>query len=79
MNDDLPSRALPADATECYAAVNRLARTLADRHRALFVDHLGSMPAFPGFHLPGSLRPSRAGHAAWGELLAERLVHGGVL
>jgi hypothetical protein len=79
MNAELDDPALPPDSIEQYAAVNRLARALAQRHGAPFVDHIDATPAFPGFHLPGSVRPSVAGHEAWGELLAERMLETGLV
>lgn len=79
LSDQLPDRALPPDAAVRYGEVNRMARAVAARHQALFVDRMDATPGTALFYLPGSVRPSRAGHELWGRLLAEHLLRSGLV
>ena len=74
LSDQLDDPALPADAEGRHRAVNLMARGVAARHHAVFVDRVDATPGTALFYLPGSIRPSRAGHLVWGRLLAERLL-----
>jgi hypothetical protein len=79
LSDQLPDRALPPDAAVRYGEVNRMARAVAARHQAVFVDRMDATPGTPLFYLPGSVRPSRAGHQLWGRLLADSLLRSGLV
>lgn len=79
LSDQLADPALPSDADARYRAVNLMARGIAARHHAVFVDRMDATPGTALFYLPGSIRPSLAGHQVWGRLLAEHLIQSGLL
>lgn len=71
---------MTADAPELYRQVNAMARSVAARHGALFVDRFDDGLLKPGrLYQSGSIRPSTEGHRAWGLLLAEKLLHAGLV
>jgi hypothetical protein len=73
-NDSIDARSIAPNALEVYRSVNAMTRRVADRPGVLFVDRLVAAPLPLGkFYLSGSIRPSRAGHEAWGHMLAESL------
>jgi hypothetical protein len=73
-NDAIDAAGVASNAHEIYRNVNAMTRRVARRHGGLFVERLAGAPLPQGrFYLPGSIRPSRVGHEAWGHLLTEHL------
>jgi hypothetical protein len=65
------------DAMERYRAVREMARRVAERRQALFVDRWDTVSG--GFFIDDSVRPTAGGHSVWGQLLASELLHSGLV
>ncbi len=77
-SEDLDPSQMASDSPEIYRRVNAMAREVANRHTALFVDRFDDgLISARTFYEPGSIRPSARGHEAWGQLLAEKLLQAG--
>jgi hypothetical protein len=77
LNPDLKGRFLATDAVERYKEVDAMARRLAEKHAALFIDRWSTIT--PKFYRPGNVRPTQAGHELWGHLLGEKLLAEGLV
>jgi hypothetical protein len=73
----LGQRGLPPDTLERYRAVNEMARRVATRRQALYIDRWDTVSS--GFYTEGSVRPSASAHAVWGHLLAAELMRHSVV
>jgi hypothetical protein len=71
------AKGLASDALTRYRAVNDMARRVASRHGALYIDRWDTV--VDGFYLPGTSRPTRQGHSIWGHLLADHLLQSGIV
>jgi len=76
-NLELDERRLPPDMPERYREVEQLARRVAEKRRALYVDRWSTLT--PRLFLPGSIRPQADGHVVWGNLLADELLAAGMV
>lgn len=76
-NLSLGNRGLPPDAVERYRAVNEMARRVATRRQALYIDRWDTVDS--AFYTEGSVRPTANAHAVWGHLLAAELLRHSVV
>ncbi|HEX7709124.1 MAG TPA: hypothetical protein VF701_21890 [Thermoanaerobaculia bacterium] len=76
MNQSLSWNTSP-DVIERYRQVDAMARRIAEKHAALFIDRWASTTS--AFYQPGGVRPSIEGHMIWGHLLADELLDAGLV